>query len=399
MSSITDHFREFYHGDVPTDVYTSRVPPALPTNVEQRVDLENIADKYFFKPHEQHVSFTLDKLIDKDEHEKLTTHGYSKIGEKGFKPLYSFWGSVWEHKDLDGWLLKTSNHGPEKPTWADGRGGRCSYLRYNNLHRVILADRMRNEVAENHWDIVIPDKRLYRSPHAQPSDTIHKKFYPLSKKLELDSYDETWKRIGFLTVAEQRRLVIPICDLIKRSGLADANSGTILALKRQEGKRLTMAVVDTEPMGLIKDTTDRNSNKHPNTFENCVKTGLSKFDEAFGLKYAAIKEEVELAFEELEPGGLEKVKQKRLWAVKKAKMVFIAKLIVSIIIPIIPLIVWFNAIHKRYNGDVGRYERKIESWEHYSSPFQDKYRKYGGNPICNQAYARQSGFLYHSTIF
>jgi hypothetical protein len=350
--SIWVHFKELYFGEYPEDVYLSRIPPTLPNDVEQNVNLEALADKFAFKSEEQSVVQKLNTLIDSQAHQELTGYNTEHLHKKGFKILASGYGKVWEHPDLDGWLIKASSS-PDKLTWVNGDGGRCRYSQYNNLHRVLLADLMRQEIAKNHWDILIPEKRLYRSPYAQNSDTPHKKYYALSKKLNILSVEETLKRIGQQPASVQRKAAIQICDLIKRTGFTDANGSNITALKNPSSQSaLSLAIIDTEPLGLMKETSD--SDGSCNSFKCCVLTGLSKFAESFGAKFSTFSEEIRWAQEEMMPGGEDRVRQKRAAALKEARCWFIAKIIVSILCPLLPLALLCEATSRALYGDFAR---------------------------------------------
>jgi hypothetical protein len=353
--SIFSHFKELYIGNCPKTIYNLREPPVLPDSFEQIMDLEKSAPHLAFKSNEQSVVQKLSELINKQVHEELTgsRSGCKALRNKGFTLLASGWGTIWEHPGLQGWLIKASRS-PKKSTWVDGMGGRCNSANYNNLHRILLAERMREEIAKNNWDIFIPDKSLYRSPHAQSSETLHEKYYVLSKKVELLSKDETLEQIGRQPVSEQRRIAIEICDLIKRTGFTDANPTNIVALKNKHGQsKLRIAIIDTEPIGLMQDISDR-SGESFSSFKNCVLTGLSKLDESFGEKFLAFKQEIKLAIEELQPGGEKRVKEKRKEALKKEHLWFIVKIIASIVIPLIPLILLCTAIARAYIGELSQ---------------------------------------------
>lgn len=354
--SIYSHFKELYTGNRPKAIYKFRSPPASPPSIEQNVDLEKCAPRFAFKPNEQSVAQKLTNLIDKQAHKELTKPEWqhSALRTKGFNLLSSAWSKVWEHPELEGWLIKASDS-PRKPTWVDPIGGfRCDSAKFNNLHRVLLAERMQEEITKNKWDIFIPEKRLFRSPHALSTETLHEKYYVLCKKADLLSSKETLKQLGRLPVSQQRRIAIQICDLIKRTGFTDANASNIVALKnKHKPPKLRMAIIDTEPIGLMKDVSDPSKDSF-RSFTACVLTGLSKLDESFGSKFSSFKEEIRLAKEELQPGGEEKVKKERKQAIKKERLWFIVKIIASIAIPLIPLIILGTAIAHAYAGKVKR---------------------------------------------
>jgi hypothetical protein len=180
--SIIAHFKEFYLGDA-LDWHVKTVSPS--ENVEQIVDLEKTAHKFSFRPEEQSVIEKLNTLDDACTHQALTSWEPNTILQKrGFKILSSGYGTVWEHPELNGWLIKASDSA-RKSTYVDGEGGRCNSLKYNNLHRIIMADRMRQEITDNHWDIHIPEKRLYRSSHASASESLHHKYYERGRVCDL----------------------------------------------------------------------------------------------------------------------------------------------------------------------------------------------------------------------
>ncbi|HEV8052256.1 MAG TPA: hypothetical protein VGP47_07165 [Parachlamydiaceae bacterium] len=345
--SIISHFKEFYLGNT---LEANEPTCSLPENFEQLVDLENEAHKYSFRPSEKSVVDVLDKL-DKESHKALTSWQYNSVlYERGFKVLSNGWGKVYEHPDLDGWLIKACDSS-RKSSFVDGDGGQCNSLQFNNLHRVIMAEKMREEIAIHHWNIDIPEKRLYRCNHAADSESLHTKYYVLSKKIDILSPEETIEEISFHTIREQRRIAKQICDLIKRTGFTDAHSGNIVALKNNSGE-LKLAIIDTEPIGLMKDISDT-SKDSPRNFKCCVLTGLSKLASSFGGKLSAFQEEIKYAQEELAPGGIEKVRQKRMAAMKKNRILFVVKLIASIAMPIIPLIVLGISASATCFGGVG----------------------------------------------
>lgn len=351
--SIYSHFKELYIGNRPKSIYRFRSPPTPPNSIEQIVDLEKCAPRFAFKPSEHSVVQKLSELINQQSHQELTKYDreYKTLRAKGFKLLSSSsLGKVWEHPELDNWLIKACDT-PRKPTWVAPWGGcRCDSANYNNLHRVLLAERMREEIAKNKWDIFIPEKRLYRSPHAQSTETLHEKYYVLSKKVDLLSTAETLKQMERLPVSQQRRIAVQICDLIKKTGFTDSNASNIVALKnKQNPTKLRLAIIDTEPIGLMKDVSDPSPDSF-RTFECCVLTGLSKLRESFGSKLSAFKEEIEFAIEELQPGGEARVKKKRKQAIKNERLWFIAKIIASILFPLIPLTLLGVAIDNAYNG-------------------------------------------------
>jgi hypothetical protein len=353
--NVINHFKEFYLGNsLPFDL----PPVSLPETVKQYVDLEKEAPSLAFRPNEQAIVEKLNQLIDSCAHRALTSWGWSSSLRKlGFKSIDSKYGSVFEHPELGGWLIKTTSF-PNKLTWVDGDWGRCNSFKYNNLHRVLLAERMRTESASNGWDITIPEKRLFRTPHAADSETLHEKYYVLSKKVEILSPDQSLEQISYQTVQEQRRIAKKVCDLIKKTGFADAHRGNIAALKDMKNG-LKIAIIDTEPHGLMKDVSDTSEHDIA-SFSRCVMAGLSKFEHSFGSKFTAFKEEIGFAKEELFLGGIERVRQKRQEALREERFWFIAKIVASIVLPLISLFVLGLALSSSFLGGVGReYEPSI----------------------------------------
>lgn len=336
-----EHFKEYYNGQFPEDVYTYHQGPKVHKQApfKQIVDINAIAHDFYFKIHEQKPKNAF-KLLTKG---MPLEAGKDDFKKRDFTVLSEGWSNVYEHDKLDGWLLKDFQ-AENKNIHADGWGPRANSFKYNHIHRAYYAKTIRKIMRKLGLNFKVEKVRLLASKGFE-NEKPHRKYKVFSKKLNVFPHDESLNMIRCLPRSEQRRIAIKICDFIKLTGITDVHEGNIVLMRPTKHTRelsdLKFALIDAEPVGIIKDVTDK-SNLAPLSFEDAVLTGLGKFAQCFGKHIAIFAEEALDAKEEITNPS--RVHLKRFARLESQDNWRIAKIVASVALPIIPLVVAIQSL-------------------------------------------------------
>lgn len=312
------------------------------------VHFERGVHRFFFGASETAVEETAKKLIDANVHRficdsgGLTDYKKSLVEPKGFTPLTH---SVLSHPSLNGWLIKCGprdkHYGPLTPSGVMNAAGNMYTNAYSNLLRVFMAERMQKVIEDEGLDeIVIPEKKVMRShlvtdlslchkslffDHYFPAD-LSEKYYIFAKRVDVLNWSETEKALSAMPEDRLRKIARQICTLIRKSGFADAHSNNI-RLTRDLRK---VVILDTEPHGTMRETTDRSPNCTL-SHDRCALIGLREFSWRFKDVSAIIPEEAERTSAE--------IRSTIFWRR--------FKIVLSILIPVIPIVLLILGIIKK----------------------------------------------------
>lgn len=250
-------------------VFETPKPKKIPEELKcQQVSIEDYAKRY--QPPKK-IRQKLDHLIDSKTHQYLTEDikkgnvEYSYVLSKGFQSVSK--PNILEHKEMKGWLIKGGPEAEDK--WICNVEGICVSNKYDNLLRVVLAEKIKEVIQQSNLEIYVPTKMLYKSKHAKSDDKIHKKYHIVVEKLELSEPAETAEKIRQLTDKERLQFAVSLCDIIEKTGFMDSHFANIRWC--QTIKKFT--IIDTETLGLYIEKTDSSPNV-VKSVQECARIGL-----------------------------------------------------------------------------------------------------------------------------
>ena len=269
---IWDYFKSFYYSK--TLVEPVDLKQVLPTLGCPDDAIVQIAQNITSLPGVQQVLgepiIYMNTEESKKKSEILKKNGFQILNCRQHKngSFYDHIGVI-EHPDLPNWLIKAGAlRTPENAfvhVFEDDQNEDNFPSPHESLLRVVMNQRMRKIIKDYQIDVIIPDEFAvpFRNPH---TSDISQSYFVLSQKLNLFDRQNAVAFLRGQSNENQLRYAKTICNFIKKVGFADANFDNFGFT--MDGK---VAVVDTEPMGLIKEVGDIDKCEG---VEKCARLGL-----------------------------------------------------------------------------------------------------------------------------
>ncbi len=228
------------------------------------------------------VQRQLDGLITTEMHAKLVADGpfdaeYFKM--RGFKVLKGRDSRVLTHPSLPNHLIKTSVQ-TRYFRWKiiPQRQPMQAPMQSTNLLRAHGHNYYETNNS-NKEDFSLPGEYLYKSPHANQSDALHRQYYAISEKAEVYSRRKSDQIVSGLNSQEQRDVAEKVCTFIKETGITDVHAGNLLVTKNKENLHFTL--IDQEPLLLYVEKSDSGSEQFLYNTEDRALIGLINFRNAY----------------------------------------------------------------------------------------------------------------------
>lgn len=232
-------------------------------------------------------------------------------------------------------MIKSSysrTHYDALPGSVNDRKEQNLFTPYDSLIRVFMNQRLRQVAKQMKLDIVVPDEFVV--PFENTNSDFSKSSFIISKKINVLSPEESAKFLYNKRIDEQLEIANSLCNFIIKSGYADASFDNIRFTK--DGK---LAIVDTEPLGLIVDQNDPDRKKGY-SIEKCARIGLYNLRESeflYGL--TTFSEEVNYFYQ------------------RSFNVYSLKKIALSVCCPIIPISILFLSVISRI-----KIERQVRRW-------------------------------------
>lgn len=335
-------FAEFYNPPSEYPYYRFQIPQQR-NKPEKRIEISEEIYKKYKVPSE--VEVLLSGLISADIHDHLVRQTFDPdfFERHGFIIIKNSSTVVLEHPNLPGYLIKTAaasrNFAYMEGPYRSHRHVRT--ISYTNLLRAPGSEKFQKK-AEGIEGFEFPEEYLYLSPHIPedvkkgraPPEPLNCRYYAISKKKNIYSSKATRKKLQSLKRRSQVILAHRIIDFIKKTGLMDCHAGN-LVLKRNEAN-FVFEVIDTEPLGVfVAEEDERAQGLISHKYR--VLVGLLNFRDLYCRKLPIFKQETEKAIRAfLEHNPQMHVRPEKT---SSEKWTLVAKIVFSIIFPIIPLLV------------------------------------------------------------
>lgn len=342
MAAIWQTFSSFYVN--PEECFVTwdpRFETVSDVYDDQFVDIEQEAARY--RPPEE-VAKVIDDLIDKTIHRQLVSDRFDEsfFLRRGFSVLTTEGTHILKHRDLPGYLIKVSRN-EERPYFLDGDYDQTKVRTIKHMNLLRAPGRQYYYEHMNASDdrfYHLPDEYLYKSPHARRSDPLHHRFYAISAMSDAYSPQESIQQINQMDEEGQRQIAKNKIAFIERTGLVDVHTGNFLLRKDGQG----FDVIDLEPLGVMVEKEDTSNNLL--THEQQVALGLLYFRNVYCLQEAqnsVMAEEAGLALEDYLEAHPDLHMHKISILTCGQWCELIVKIFFSVIIPLIPLLVFIWA--------------------------------------------------------
>lgn len=254
---------------------------------EQKTNIAKEASNFYFNPNDPALS-KIKSIVSQGLLKFIFEEGTdSSVLPKGEFKLVGEGGKVLEHNGLQGWVFKgkdeidkviTNVYGTTRPN------------KYNHIHRVFMADKMRQVVSvfadcihQKGIGILIPQKKLVPVNDAEKMP-LENRFLVLCQKMEVYDACNSKKHLKKCNENQLSAIARMLCNFIIRTGYMDANSENIVLHKDFDPKlgdeKILMTVLDTEPQGVLYDVADPQPATTKSLLE-CALIGLQEFKESF----------------------------------------------------------------------------------------------------------------------
>lgn len=268
----------------------------------QRVDLSQAQTPYTLPadhPCAQAVQEAIPELDTRGPHTKIT----------------NFSGPIYTLNANPNWLLRGGRNVFPSSIIQDELGPGSS-----TTLRVAMNRWLKQVVQEQNLPVVIPEEYLVYAPHdlGRLRNCVCKNHVVISQKLNI--LDDTCAALRAMPEDEQKRVATTICRLIYHSGFMDAHMANIVLTQDHE-----IAVIDTEGHGFLCEASEDFS---PISFATARIVGLKEF-----IQRAQFLPDVFTA-----------TAKKYLLAAQVMRIVKLATIVLSVLCPLIPLIVWLCSL-------------------------------------------------------
>lgn len=187
---------------------------------------------------------------------------------------------------------------------------------------------------------------LYPLKSGEGETELHQKYVVLSKKSDILDEQENLEKFGDLGLynpAKLEKIVEELCQFIIHTHITDMHLHNVRFLK---DKDILMAI-DGEPIGGLKDISQKDINYSNYDYALFPLLGLSKLKESVGLlKKNKICEKKANAVKAI----FDRVINKKMSEIILERQLYYGKFIVSVICPVIPLVYLIAAIFKTLLG-------------------------------------------------
>jgi hypothetical protein len=216
-----------------------------------------------------------------------------------------------------------------------------------NPLRVVTMQRGRNcikALALKH--ICAPKEYLYPLASAKPTDALHNKYVVISEKLDIVSEEENCARLARLAAhnpSRMRQIVEELCQFILHTHLTDMHIVNIRFLKEAQDVQLgqekdQLAVIDSEPIGGLRDISQPELKIYFQGFDYALfpLLGLRKLQESTAglMLQSGVALESALIVDKI----FKEVIGKHADALIQTRRSYYAKVIVSVLCPLIPMV-------------------------------------------------------------
>lgn len=171
------------------------------------------------------------------------------LASRGWRPLSP---SVFTHIRLPRWMIKT-NYGDGE---NEKRIGRILPGKFDNLQRPLMGQALRRAAEVAHLRLVVPKEYLVTTP-SPVSDDLRNRFFVICETLDIENnLLSGWEALYSRNPHTFRETVQKVCRWIILGGVADATLSNIRFLRQTDGEERTLAAIDSEGIGLLKDAQD-----------------------------------------------------------------------------------------------------------------------------------------------
>lgn len=336
MTSIWEAFSSFYFKEDSWTIWDPTFERAKEASEDQIFDLERQAKDYAL-PLE--IIEKLNELITTEVQKKLarTTIDNDFLKREGFKVMSTGGTHILQHEALPKYLIKVSRN--ERRIYnIDGHyKGQTRTIKHMNLLRAPGRERFASEDPF----FVLPEEHIYQNSHATDEAPLHHRFYAVSVMQDVYTPEESLHKVNSMSKEKQIATAKKIIQFIKHTGLVDIHKGNFLYSKKEDH----FVVTDLEPLGVMIERHD--SADSLLTFEQRVLLGLLYFRDAYCLseaKNSIMAKEADNALEDYLNEHKEIVCiNQGISLTSSPKWELIAKIVLSIFLPFIPLLVFIWA--------------------------------------------------------
>ncbi len=326
------------------------------------------------------INSKLDQLITPAIYKKLTQETLSdeeiaSLEFEGFIFIKKEERLIFYHQELPDYIIKIdvreTRSYPLEATAKQRKTDKVP-IRNTNLLRPVgrryLAEKLRTLPTKTRAFFEIPKEYYYASPHGNCADPIYKQYFCVSKRKEIYSSKECFEILHRAGEETQKKLAAIMVQFIKASAIHDWH-GSNLTLKR-DSTRFRFVLIDTELIGTKMDASDKKGAHLFRPAEQvllgliifrdrcCIKKGLTAMADTVNdaiVDYLNSHPKIKYKIETYREIQLKTTLSKRLEVC--------AKIVLSILFPLIPLILMIFAIYKYH------FPSKPHLWDKYDTVY------------------------------